>query len=198
MEFGSLSGKPAVEIPLCTGNVLIGKEGRIDKNNDIITHDMIVKWQARNCRSGNGAFMQDTRGMSALIGLVGDCLDSGVYSAEDIISYIRGTEQQKIQNIASKFYKHEQFWIEMQPGDDVQGVPYICFPIDVLKNNNGEPFKVDRKLERGECAYFVLDENTKYVFLETFKAFAAIHEDNKNFVLARMDEWKKYSGGVRR
>lgn len=163
IEFGSLNGKPTVEIPLCTGNVLIGKEGRIDKNNDIITHDMIVKWQARNCRSNNGAFMQDTRGMTALIGLVGDCLASGVYSVEDIANYIRGIEQQKIQDITSKACG-DQLWIEMQPGDDVQGVPYICFPIDVLKNNNGEPFKVDRKLERGECAYFVLDENTKYVF----------------------------------
>ena len=197
MEFGFLNKNPAVEIPLCAGSVSIGRERRIDKNNETITHDMIVKWQARNCKSNNGAFMQDTRGMSVLIGLVGDCLASGVYSVEDVANYIRGIEQQKIQDITLKACG-DQLWIEMQAGDDVEGVPYICFPVRALKNNNGEHFKVDRKLERGECAYFIFDENTKSVFLETFKAFAAIHEDNRKFVLARLDELGKYFGGVRR
>ncbi len=194
MKIVELDGKPAWEIPLWDHSVSIAGDKKIDKNNDIITQGMIVKWQARKCGIDN------ENCMSTLKRLIGDCLDIGIYSPKDIERYIWEIKQQKIGEDSPPRFRgdSERFRIMVEPGDDVEGVPYICFCVRALKNNNGEHFKVDRKLERGECAYFLLDKYTQYVFLETFKVFAAIHEDNRDFVLARLDELGKYFGGVQR
>ena len=194
MKIVELDGKPAWEIPLWDHSVSIAGDKKIDKNNDIITQGMIVKWQARKCGIDN------ENCMSTLKCLIGDCLDIGIYSPKDIERYIWEIKQQKIGEDSPLRFRgdSERFQIMVEPGDDVQGVPCILFPVDVLKNNHGESLKLGRNLEADECAYFLLDEKTEYVFLEAFKAFAAIHEDNRKFVLARLDELGKYFGGVRR
>lgn len=188
------NGQFALKIPLQAKYIHIGRyepRAAMDKKNDMITKDMTIMWQVKY-GTGNEAIDSATGMMLDLIRTFGNCLDKGLYKASDIRHYLGMIYKQEIyQNITAgtRCYECKQFWIEIYYNQTEEAIPAVCFSVDRLKNKRGEPLTLDRKLESDEFAYFVLDEHTKHVILETFRILAAISLENKEFSINELNRF---------
>ena len=152
-----------------------------------------ILWRTRYKTSIIEAINQDTKKMQDLLIAIKTCCDYELYSIEDFHEYSRRIKNMDTGNIKiGEMYGNEHRWIEVYEDTNGDKIPCACFFADKLTNIDGRPLiTIKQGLETEKNAYFVLNIDTKYIFLEVFKIFAAISDDNKQFIMRQLDEFIK-------
>ena len=77
---------------------------------------------------------------------------------------------------------------EKQKGIGIQPMLYICFPITLLVDENGEPLNLlGRTAKTKEIGYFKIDANNKNIILKSFEIFGMLAESHKTDVERILD-----------
>lgn len=152
-----------------------------------------ILWRTRYKTSRIEIVNQDTKKMQDLLIAIKTCCDYQLYSIEDFHKYLRDIGNMNTGNIEiGKRYGNEHRWIEVYEDTSGDKIPCACFFADKLTNIDGRPLiSINQGLETEKNAYFVLNIDTKYIFLEAFKIFAAISDDNKQFIMGQLDVFIK-------
>lgn len=86
---------------------------------------------------------------------------------------------------ASSFYSTRlyPFWIEATLERMGEGKLYLCFPLSILRDMQGELLLLNRIAKPNDVAYLVLDNDAKYPFLETCSMIGKMSEAHRQDVL---------------
>lgn len=193
------NGQFALEVPLWAPFVFIGKNSPINKNTDIITQDMIIKWQTKYTSQNNwhtSTLNHDTGGLIGLRQGVGFCLKCSIYNDEVLEQYINNVVSYGDIKQGQKYFDNGTSWIEVYNTKLGEPIPIICFLVKLLVNKDAQALQLNRKIEKDEIAYWIFDENTKYIFLETLQIFIALGGENEATAKTILRDYGKQRGVI--
>ena len=156
---------------------------------------LYILWRTRYRTSKCEDINQRTKKMQDLLIVIVECYVTWkLYSVEDFRRYKKDIEDMPIRNVEiGKKYGNEYYWIEVYDDTGGDRIPCMCFPASKLINKYSELLTLEHGLETEKNAYFILNNDTKYIFLDVFKIFAAMSVDNKKFIIDLLDELPHYT-----
>ncbi|MDE7255106.1 MAG: hypothetical protein K2N54_02890 [Helicobacter sp.] len=132
-----------------------------------------LAWQARYKTHEAPSIRQINWDMQDVIDTIVKCKKCQIYTADNLVACLKQIKQQgtfQQECYIPKNRENSSYWVEAyREGDSI--IPYMCFAASVLKDKNGMEWNRNDKV-----AYFFLDGEERFIFLEVFSVFALFDE----------------------
>lgn len=132
-----------------------------------------LAWQVRYKTHEAASIRQINWDMQDVIDAILKCKKCQLYTVDNLMACLKQIKQQG--TLQQEYYIPENrekylYWVEAyREGGSI--IPYMCFAASVLKDKNGMEWN-----QKDRTAYFFLEGEERFIFLEVFSVFALFDE----------------------